>query len=279
MNFSSFFGMIIAVSVLYFGVFIDSPNKLMFLNSHALILVLGGTCAAALISYPTSTLKNLVRFSLLGFLFKVRRNDFLVATQILEVHFACQSMQIGPKTQIDENFHPFLGEGLALLKRRKFSKEELEQILDSRIHIVKKTYMNDAKIIKALAKFPPALGLLGTTAGAISMMTQLQGDFEQIGPMLAGALVSTFWGLALSHLMILPLADYAIKVGVEEVHTREMIAKAVVMIEGAESSHVLFEKVAGYLPIAERRKYRQAFKELALTNGDPNTTNWKSDAA
>ncbi|MEK7690256.1 MAG: hypothetical protein AAB425_04470, partial [Bdellovibrionota bacterium] len=51
MNFSSFFGLMLGASVLYLGLKETTDNILMFLDLHSILLVIGGTTAAASISY------------------------------------------------------------------------------------------------------------------------------------------------------------------------------------------------------------------------------------
>ncbi|HJP15193.1 MAG: MotA/TolQ/ExbB proton channel family protein [Nitrospinota bacterium] len=51
-----------------------------------------------------------------------------------------------------------------------------------------------ARIFKSMGRFSPAFGLIGTLIGLISMLRSLSGGTENLGPGMAVALVTTFYG-------------------------------------------------------------------------------------
>ena len=117
----------------------------------------------------------------------------------------------------------------------------------------RKSYQSDAKTLNALAKFPPAFGLLGASTGMITMMTNLgKGGAETIGPAMAIALVATFWGIAVANLILLPLADFAAKAAQDDTHVREMIYEGLLLLKKKESQAYILQVVNGYLPIDSR---------------------------
>lgn len=70
------------------------------------------------------------------------------------------------------------------------------------------------KVLSSLGDFAPAMGMIGTVIGLIQMLAHMK-DFEKLGPGMAIALLTTFYGLLLAHLFYLPLsrmvADYGSK--------------------------------------------------------------------
>ena len=65
-NLSTLFGIAGAGVVLWYGVLAGTVRKDIFVDPHALILVLGGTLAAALIAFPMSTFRDLWGFARWG---------------------------------------------------------------------------------------------------------------------------------------------------------------------------------------------------------------------
>ena len=260
MNISSLIGFFVAFLVLWLGVIHPSPNPRLFLDSHALILVCGGTLAAALIGFPARRLIGLFEFVILGLIFKQKRTQLKVAEEILLGFRAMRAKNL--QSMVDDKMHPFLIESFSLLNRQ-FSQEEMVQILEERIEVLKSRYLSEAKMLNAIAKFPPAFGLLGASTGMIVMMTKLgDGGADSIGPAMAIALVATFWGIAIANFVFLPLSDYATKVAADEVQQRRMIASAIVSISDHCSFAFLVEKLVGQLEISDRQNFRMLAREI-----------------
>lgn len=272
MNISTLMGIIAAVFVIYSGVIKHSTNSLIFLDSHALILVVGGTLSAALIAFPIKDIIQIMRFIFLGVLYPKSRNKLKVAYDILLFKL---NSNLDTPVNTNELSHPFLAEGFLLIRKNKFNSEEFRTILAERNLHFKESYLNDAKILNSLAKFPPAFGLLGATTGMISMMSNLgDGGKDSIGPSMAIALVATFWGIAVANLILLPLADHASKLSRDDTKMREMMMTGLIMLhEGAEVDF-LFEVLRGYLPLKDRSdpyfKHLKA-KILELNIGNQHT--------
>lgn len=260
MNISSVLGFIIAGLVLWFGVFASMPNPKLFLDLHALILVVGGTLAAALIGFPIKRLLSFFNFFISGVLFKKKLSNPDLGEQIFRSYAFHKEGKLD-QFYADTHYHPFLVESVRLMSRNGFEEHELSEILETRIEQVKNEYLSDAKILNALAKFPPAFGLLGASTGMIVMMTRLgSGGAETIGPAMAIALVATFWGIAVANMIFLPLSDYATKAATDEAKQRKMIADAVVAMNNECSYAFLVEKTISHVPLLERLAYKSKVK-------------------
>jgi chemotaxis protein MotA len=152
--------------------------------------------------------------------------------------------------------HPFLAEGLNLLQKNYLTRAELEDVLHARRLVFKKKYLQDAKILNAVAKYPPAFGLLGASTGMIAMMTNLggPGGTSMIGASMAVALVATFWGIAAANFLLLPLADYAQRIIVVDQEIRELIIEGTMMIYDNADDEVLAERLRSRLQVGDRYK-------------------------
>lgn len=260
-----------AGAVLYFGVFHSAPNPWLFLDKHALLLVCGGTVAAAFISLPLSKLGDLLSLIIYGVIFKKKKSDLLHAQELMEatkLHNLGQSL-----VSIRETAgHAFLREALYLLKLTYLNEEDLRAVLLKRSDYFKRIYSSDAKALNSLAKFPPAFGLLGASTGMISMMIQLSsGGQSQIGSSMAIALVATFWGIGVSNFILLPLADYASKTVQEDQSTRHMIIDGVVMMRQQVEPRIMAERLAAYLPPHQRPELLSLVSKSSETVVDENT--------
>jgi chemotaxis protein MotA len=254
-NVTTFLGMFVAGVVVYKGVISGAVRKDIFLDSHALILVLGGTLAAALIAYPRRQFADLFSFITQGALVPSEKNTVKVAEQILLLSYRPELAKVDP--HLRNKFHPFLLEGYALMESQEWTGAEYRMILQSRIRSYKERYGLDAKALTALAKYPPAFGLLGATAGMIAMMSNLgPSGRDSIGPAMAVALVATFWGIAIANFVLLPLADHVNRLNAEDAKIRLMIATGLSLIQQGTRPSALFEHLISFAPPYERTDER-----------------------
>jgi len=251
-NFSSIIGFVMAVAVVWFCVIAESPNPAMLLDHKAFFLVFGGSLSAGLIIYPVKSLLSLGRILLFGVIFKRAHNRRKVVREIVAA--AALDPEEHSALMMYATSHPFLAEGLKLIAENVLSPAELQDVLNRRSAHFKSAYMQDAKMIATLAKFPSAFGMLGSTVGLIDMMTELGGEKGQagIGPAMAMALVATFWGLVFTYMMLMPLSDYAVRLALEDNLMRQLITDGLMMIKQHKDPQIVLEKLNGFLAIGER---------------------------
>lgn len=248
---SAWIGIFTLALVLYFGVFHGFADISIFFNSHALILVFGGTIAVAMLSYPFSVLIELYDFIIFGFLMKKKSS---LSDAIY--HFLLDVYEIKHEKKDAANalkHHNFINDALRLVFDNKYTVEDAESILGSIKDSFHKKYTEDAKIMINISKFPPALGLLGASTGMIQMMMNLgSGGAAAIGSAMAVALTATFWGIAVANFVFLPLADYAYRAAEEDLFMRDLIIEGVTQIKMNAPYAIVVESTCGRLPVADR---------------------------
>lgn len=250
-RFSSILGVAAGFWVVWFGVISHTPRPEIFYDQHALILVMGGTLAAALLAFPFRHFRDVAAFISAGAFFPMERNYVSTAENILRLSGRRADRALDPHVAI--GFHPFLLEGYNLMKKQPWTTAELKMLLQGRMNGFKERYAQDARMLAALAKFPPAFGLLGATSGMIAMMSNLSPEAkDSIGPAMASALVATFWGIALANLILLPLSDHAIRCNVDDARLRMMIASGLLLLHQEVPPGVLYEHLIGFLPMSLR---------------------------
>lgn len=263
LNISSIVGAIFAFVILYHGGISMVENPIMFFDPHALLLVVGGTISASMLAFPVAHLSQVFDFILFSVFRSKKHNHLELAKEMTEIHRGLQEND--PQVGFSAYSHPFLTEGVALLGAKEpISQNDLSEILEDRIYSFNRKYLQDAKVLHAIAKYPPAFGLLGATTGMIAMMANLgtAGGPESIGRAMAVALVATFWGIAASNFLLLPLADNAQKAFLSDQFTREFIREGVLLMRKNVSRKLFVERISSMLPIDQRTVCRQTLLNL-----------------
>ncbi|WP_144392237.1 motility protein A [Pleionea sediminis] len=206
MNFSTILGIIIGVAIITFVVLISAIDPMSFLNVPGIIIVLGGTLAATMVSYPGKEffrIFKLIRLVLYD-------NEVSAKEQIVEIEQLARQWfrddVRGIERAIESIDNKFLKTGVQLV----IDKTPLEDIIDLlhwRITRLRAQEQAEAQMFMSMASFAPAFGMLGTLIGLINMLSIMDNrDFTEIGFNLAIALVTTFYGLLAANLIFKPIA-------------------------------------------------------------------------
>jgi chemotaxis protein MotA len=206
MNQSTIFGLLGGL-ILLIGMIILSPENVgVFLNIPGLIVVIGGTLAATLISRPVSEVQTLWRN--IPKLF--REEESTIDTDIGQLlQFAERFRYSSPRAAeraISSISSPFLSTGLRQTVEG-CTLEDLTKSLQWRITGVRSQENAQTQILYSMAAFAPAFGMLGTLFGLVHMLSGIGASgLNEIGGTMAFAMITTVYGIVASNLVFKPLA-------------------------------------------------------------------------
>src|SRR5258708_38459924 len=222
----------------------------MFLDTHAFIVIFGGSFAATLIRFPLASIFHGLPLGA-KFAFSLRRmtQRDLVDELAGLAEIARKSGPIGlEKVEIED---PFLAKGIRFVADGydgNFIRDNLERDRDNFL-----THLDEGqKIYRAIGDCAPAFGMVGTLVGMVQMFANMT-DPSKLGPFMATALLATLYGAVVANLWCLPLADKLhLKLAEEEIN-RTLIIDGVLMIREAKSPTLVREVLLGYLPRYHRQ--------------------------
>jgi chemotaxis protein MotA len=205
-NFSTIIGVFAGLAVVGFVIWATALDATAFLNLPGLIIVLGGTLAATLVSYPAREFLRL--FKLLGIV--LYDNGVDARRQVDEIEQVARKWFRddirGVEQDLDNISNTFLKTGIQLV----IDKAPLRDIIDLlhwRITRLRAQEQAEAQMFLSMASYAPAFGMLGTLIGLINMLSIMDNrNFAEIGFQLAIALITTFYGLLLANLIFKPIA-------------------------------------------------------------------------
>ena len=145
-----------------------------------------------------------------------------------------------------ETNQPFLQQAISYLVAN-VEPEFIVASLTNDIKILQERHDSGKNIFKSLGNSAPAFGMIGTLIGLIQMMAAMS-DPSQIGPAMAVALLTTFYGALLSNLVFLPFADKLEIRSKHEVLVRKLIIDGVIAIIKGQAPSVFKECLQTYLP-------------------------------
>src|SRR3954466_11166980 len=237
-------GSIVVVSLILMG-----GDLRMFYDSHAIIVIFGGSISATLIRFPFSAI---IHGMPLGAKFAFTMSNTTPRELVDEIaglaEIARKTGPVGLEKVMPDD--AFLAKGVRFVADgydADFIRDNLERDRDNFL-----THLDEGqKIYRAIGDCAPAFGMVGTLIGMVQMFANMT-DPSKLGPYMAIALLATFYGALVANLFCLPIADKLhLKLADEEIN-RTLIIDGVLMIRDSKSPTLVREMLLAYLPERNR---------------------------
>ncbi len=176
-----------------------------FVNLPGILIVLGGTFMVTSASFTLDEVARAQGVMLRAVVYHAEQPD---QTALLVIDLAEQSRRKGVLT-LQSRFPalariPFLHRAIGLVVDG-LPGDEVERILDAEVRETFERHQRSAGVLRRAGEVAPAMGLIGTLVGLVQMLGHLE-DPAAIGPAMAVALLTTFYGAVLANMVFLPLA-------------------------------------------------------------------------
>lgn len=228
-----------------------------FVNVPGFMIVLGGTIAATFLTFQLKDV--LTAFKAAFFVFSERKRDpnDMVSTMI-KLCYICRRKGILALSKIRTR-SAFLKKVCNLIADG--SEEALfHKTMGIEVEAMKARHFIVQEVFKKMGIYAPAFGMLGTLIGLIQMLSKLQ-DPTSIGPAMAIALLTTFYGSLLSTLFFLPIAGKLKARTLLELINLEIIVEGGISILEDNNPLFVYEKLSSYIPARLRRPMKRTIRE------------------
>jgi chemotaxis protein MotA len=217
-----------------------------------MLVVFGGTIGATLVCFPMKTVLGVMGVMRKTFFFKGLSNGEIIKT--LE-ELAKKARKEGllslqaAGADIDDDFYKA---GLQLVVDGQ-EADTIEAILATEIEYIGARHNVGAELFKAMGTYAPAFGMIGTVIGLIQML-QSMSDPSSIGPAMAVALITTFYGALLANVVFLPLATKLQARSAEELEQKNLLMEGLLSIHAGDNPRILVQKLSAFVPPSAREK-------------------------
>jgi chemotaxis protein MotA len=218
------------------------------------MIVVLGTIAVTTISYTSTELKLIQRS--MGIVFFKRLFKHSQMTEQL-INLSVRVKKHGPlsltKIEGDMAKDEFLLSAMQMVSDG-VKPETIETILSQASESGRERKLFAASAFRKAGEIAPGMGLIGTLVGLVQMLAQLD-DPASIGPAMAVALLTTFYGALLGTIILTPLAT-KIERSVEEENTmHSLITTTAISMAKQESPRQLEVLLNSLLPARHRIRY------------------------
>jgi chemotaxis protein MotA len=249
MDLATIIGIILSFGLVTSAIMMGS-SIFIFISAKSALIVLGGTIGATLVNYPLSHVLGVMGVTKKAFLSTLDTPNELISRFMEYANKARREGILALEPILREIDDDYLRKGLQLTVDG-LEPQTIQEILETEIQYLEERHETGADIMGVMGAFAPALGMIGTVIGLVQMLQSME-DPSTIGPAMAVALITTFYGALLANLVFNPLSGKLKHRSREEVLLKEMVLEGILSISKGENPRIIEEKLNSYLPPAVR---------------------------
>lgn len=259
MDNSTVFGTVIGFFLIVIGIKL-AGNLSAFINIPSVFIVFGGGFSALCVAYSGDKVRAALNMIKVCYMAPTEYNYMKMISNILmTAEVARKEGILALDSRLAEIEDPFMARSLQMVIDGvdvKVIQEILMTELDSRSNRHK-----DVKTaLDFLSSVIPAFGMIGTIMGLVGLLGNLD-DPSSIGPNMAVALITTFYGAVAANLLFIPYGKKIEERSDAEQLYGEIIAQGVMFIAAGIHPRIIQERLLAFLS----EKSRIQFNELHLS--------------
>lgn len=262
MNISGIIGFLLAVGLVIWGIMTGGDIK-GFWDPASVAIVVGGTIGAVVFNFPLSVLTKVPKMLKIAFFPKKYDPD----KYINEMVDYCKTARMKGILALEESANacpdPFMKAALMLIVDANDS-DKVQSMLDDSINFICERHENNYALWAKASAVAPALGMIGTLVGLINMLAALDpsdpNSAATLGAGMSTALVTTFYGCILAHLIFTPIGNLCKYNHNQEVLCLQIIEEGTLAIISGANPRYVEEKLRMMLPGTHKPK-KQAKSE------------------
>ena len=233
--------------------FVIHGNMGLYFNLSGLLIVLGGSFGATLLTYRLDRLRIVFTVLLSSYRRQPKQPEDIVEILVdLSVKSKFQGL-LSLQQDEEETSLLFLRRSLGLLVDG-YQGESIRDILNTEMYFFKMRREDCERVLRTMAEFFPAFGLVGSVVGLISMLAGIGvGDSSALLTTVPVALTSTLYGVVFANFFFIPFAGNLREKTDQELLLQKIIMEGVIAIEREMDPRKLEQKLKSFLTPSSRQ--------------------------
>ncbi len=235
---------LILCGTIFFAGFVLKGSLNLYFNIASLMIVAGGTATAALLSFQFERLRIVYLVVKTSYLTRLKSEAEIVDILIdLSIKSRMEGILSLQKDEHETSIL-FLRRGLGCLVD-KYDPHQIRDILNTEMYFFKLRREDSERVLRTMADFCPAFGIVGSVAGLIPMLSGI-GDTGIILKTVPLALTSILYGLIFANFFFVPFAANLRERTNHELLLQKIIMEGVIAIESEMNPTVLKTKLLSF---------------------------------
>lgn len=242
-------GLLLFGGTFFFG-FLIHGNLSLYFNISGIMIVVGGTVSAALISFRFAQLRIVTKVLWFAYRKPIMKEPEVINILIdLSIRSRMEGI-LSLQNQENETTILFLRRALGCLVDG-YEIDQIRDILNTEMYFFRLRREDSERILRSIADYFPAFGIIGSVVGLITMLGGI-GDTSVILKAIPIALTSTLYGLIFANFFFLPFAAIVKERTNQELLLQKIIMEGVIAISSEMNSVILKTKLESFLTPSER---------------------------
>jgi chemotaxis protein MotA len=254
MDIATIIGLISGISMLLWAILSNSEITA-FVDAPSAAVTVGGAFSAALISFPLRNLMGVAKVVRNCFFSRPRDPRELIGELVKYAETARRDGILALENVTAKINDPFLVSGIQMAVDGT-DPDMIQTIMLNDLEAVEARHSEGKALFDNLGKYAPAFGMIGTLIGLVIMLKNMS-DPSAIGPAMAVALITTFYGALIANLFAMPMADKLAVRSREEILLKQIIIKGVMAIQSGDNPRIVEQKLRTFLPNRMRESVLQ----------------------
>lgn len=250
MELGSLIGLVAGAIFVFLSILLAADMNIMgvvnFLDAPSFLIVFGGAFAGALIAFPLP--KFIAGLKVMGKIMKAPATDTVSGiSKIIDLaNLARKEGLLALEEAVSTIEDEFLKKGIMLIVDGT-DPELVRSILETELSYMETRHKELQDYWGFLGSAGPAWGMIGTLIGLV-MMLQALDDPTTIGPKMAVALITTFYGSLIGNYICSPVKNKLALFSAEEMLVKEILIEGMLSIQAGENPRIIEEKLKSFLP-------------------------------
>jgi chemotaxis protein MotA len=242
-------GLLFGLGLILWAILLDGELGA-FINIPGLMITMGGSLGALLVNYQLEQIREVGKITIQAFFTKKEEIASLAQLFVGLAKKARREGLLSLEDDLQEIEESFLRDGLQMVIDG-FEPESIQDIMETELQALIERHQMGQNLYRTWGSLAPSFGMIGTLIGLVQMLSALDNP-EAIGPGMAVALLTTFYGVLAANLVFNPIAGKLAIRTEAEVSRKEAIIDAVLALQAGVNPRILQEKLKAYLPPQEQ---------------------------
>ena len=247
MDLATIIGLVAAFALMIMGMATGDAGVaalIYFVDVKSALITFGGSFGAVLASYQMQDF--IAGLKSITLVFKVPNNDTVgTIKQIIELSNVARKEGLLALEESANNLEePFMKKGILLIVDGT-DPELVRGILEAELVNTDSRHQKNVGFWKQIGAMGPAWGMIGTLIGLVLMLMNM--DPDKIGPNMAVALITTYYGSVLANWISAPISTKLGSLNDDEMQLKEIMIEGLLSIQAGENPRVIEEKLKSFL--------------------------------
>ena len=222
-----------------------------YLDFPSFLIVVGGSIGIVMSAIPIPKMLSGLKSASKAFV-HISQSEQSLINQLVDFAVKARRDGILSLESEEENMKDeFLRKGIRLAVDGT-EPEVIKTVLEMDYENMAVRHDGNIFVVSYFIDIAPAMGMIGTLIGLVAMLLNMS-DPAAIGPAMAVALITTFYGSIIANMIATPIATKMTIRSTEERHLREIMLAGIMAIQSGDNPRIVEQKLNAFLPPSQRK--------------------------